>query len=97
MNQVPLPHFLTVPRVSNKYSLRIVTDQVLKPGEPITSDTATKWNMEKNRWEHITYEFVPEEIIEERSARGDWTNWKTHPTYYEIRCGKEQNKTVVLL
>jgi hypothetical protein len=69
--QEPFPHVLTFPEKRNKFLIRFVTDD--KPGEMI---------YEPDRFGGFNA-YVVDKISHERKAKGDWTNWKTHPTYYE--------------
>ncbi len=85
MQQVPFPHILSSSiELSNK-NLRVVTDQPVK--NIIIEPDHRQMNQKTGNIEMVYNIYQFDEIKEQRKARGDWTNWPKHPTYYAGRGG----------
>lgn len=69
--QEPFPHILTRPD-SNRGLLRFVTDQPVGATIEELDNFGRHYNI-----------FQVDTLKEIREAKGDWTNWPKHPTYYE--------------
>jgi hypothetical protein len=67
---IPFPHFLEVPCWRNDHKMRVVSDVAIKPGNVLYCPIH-KMN------------FQVEFITAARPARGDWSAYPKHPTYYE--------------
>lgn len=79
--QVRFPHVLTEPKQAvracggqGEYA-RIVTDK-LAVGQEFTFTIP-------NGKDFKTQRFKVANIVAERPAKGDWSQWNIHPTYYE--------------
>lgn len=68
--QEPFPHVLSY---SNGV-IRVVTPIEISKGDTISELTLTGVNGQPFKIDHI---------LLKREAKGDWTNWPSHPTYYE--------------
>jgi hypothetical protein len=66
---IPFPHILTEP-TRNDHKMRVVSDTKIKPGNVLYCVTS-KTN------------YLIEFVTELRPARGDWSAYPNHPTYYE--------------
>ena len=80
MPQVPFPHVLTFPK-NNSHPptgdiVRVVTDA---PISDFLLETTVLFGQD------IRYAtFVSDVVLLKRPAKGNWSNWKKHPTYYEL-------------
>lgn len=82
--KIPFPHIL-VQRASglNKTFLRVVIDQDVEPGEYIVFKKQTVYNKDHEPIDAVYFVWELLEIDEKRPAKGDWSAWPKHPTYYE--------------
>lgn len=80
--QVPFPHILSSPLELLNNKLRVVTDKLHKDNnvyEPVTKIQ----NPETKKMELAYYQYHFEKINTKRKAKGDWSKWQAHPTYFE--------------
>ena len=66
----PFPHFLEMPSWRNDHKMRVVSDTEIKSGNVLYCPVA-KVN------------FLVEFVTVCRPAKGDWSAYPKHPTYYE--------------
>jgi hypothetical protein len=83
MPHEPFPHMLSFPKgtaypdIMKSDIVRIVSPNIAI-GDKIPLLTAVgKDNMRK--------EWTVTEILSDRPAKGDWTNWKASPNHYEVK------------
>lgn len=76
-NHQPFPHIIVCRK--NGALLHVVTDS-LSTGDQIIEDLV--FNSDNGHSMRLRVEVT--EIIEQRKARGDWSNWKVHPNWYKI-------------
>ncbi len=82
MPQVPFPHVLSSKKELSEGILRVVTD-VLASGNRVIEYDRKEWNKTTNQMESV-YSIYRFDTIEEISpAKGTWTNWSVHPTYFK--------------
>lgn len=73
MPQISFPHGLQKPQLINDYIGIIVTDKL---------DQNSVFSFRvfgDNKFWSIS------EILEQREAKGDWSNWEVHPTFYKCK------------
>lgn len=82
MPQIPFPHVLSSDLEIKKGIMRVVSNQVINDGEAITESRPFQMNPKTKNMERVLacYEFT--QVKEQRPAKGTWTNYKCHPTYY---------------
>lgn len=69
-NLVPFPHILETPSWRNNGKMRVVSDIPVDPGNVlICADRKMA--------------YLVEFVTGQRPARGDWSGYPAHPTYYE--------------
>jgi len=77
LSRVPLPHILEQKNCGiNRQHMRFVSDQDLDKGKYLVANNGIFV-----RTAFDVYEVT--EVEEKRPARGDWSAWPDHPTYYE--------------
>lgn len=81
MPQVPFPHVITMPKqaygrlkIDGPYA-RIVSDR-LAVGDELEFLCAIGKDLQQKKMKVSA-------IIKERPAKGDWSAWPVHPTYYK--------------
>ncbi len=81
MPKVSFPHILSSDKDHAKGIIRIVTDSTETDGMVLQRD-GRELNKDTGVIEDVfnVYEFS--ELKEKRPARGDWSKWDSHPTYY---------------
>lgn len=83
MPQIPFPHVLSSDLEIKKGIMRVVSDQEMKDGAAITEKRPMQYCKKNDCMESVyaCYEF--NKVNERRPAKGTWTNYGCHPTYYE--------------
>lgn len=80
MPKVPFPHVLSSRIELGNGIIRIVTDKDIE--SEITQYDTRESNAKTGKLEEVYWVYRFTEIKEKRPARGDWSNWDRHPTYY---------------
>jgi hypothetical protein len=85
MKQIPFPHILTYPSERNENRFRVVSDQELVVGDRCFEAYQKMLNKKTELMEMTFTPYIIIEINEQRKARGDWSKWPAHPTYYDCK------------
>lgn len=86
MPQVPFPHVLSSDLELGRGVIRIVTPEVMGGGKmQVQEKDGLQMNKKTQNMEMVFNIYLFDSIDEQRPARGDWSNWELHPTFYKGR------------